>query len=393
MRVKFTDKLIQNAKPPKKGRLVYTDMLESSLDFRITETDHRSYSVRVWTGPDDKRVQRRITFAYPRERDGSPVLTVAQVRKAGREIKIAAAEGRALKAGDGVRGAQTWGQLSEEYIGWAAENRRPSTAEEIKRIMRSADLAEWRDRPAARISADDVRALRDRVHERGPSMATKIVRIVSGLGIWATNEGRIPSNPAKGVRPRAPEKMRERVLTDTEIGIFWRACDRLDYPYGPIGKLLLCTATRLREIGQLPWAELALDFRTWALPGPRTKLKRPLTVHLSRPAVAILRPIAEQREKVPALKESPFVFVGANGGRIESFSHMKERLDEAMGQEAGGPVAPFQLRDLRRTAATVMARLGTPPHVVEKLLNHAGAETLGGPLALVYNQFTLTTPA
>jgi integrase len=144
----------------------------------------------------------------------------------------------------------------------------------------------------------------------------------------------------------------------------------------------------VREVGQLPWAELNLDFRTWLLPGERTKPKRPLTVHLSRPAVAILRPIAEQREKVPALKASPFVFVGANGGRIESFSHMKEALFKAMEEQSGAPPAPFQLRDLRRTAATVMARLGVAPHVVERLLNHASAQALGGPLAAVYNTYT-----
>jgi hypothetical protein len=66
---------------------------------------------------------------------------------------------------------------------------------------------------------------------------------------------------------------------------------------------------------------------------------------------------------------------------------MKERIDEAMEAETGEPPAPFQLRDLRRTAATAMARLGVAPHVVEKLLNHAGAEALGGPLAAVYNTF------
>jgi hypothetical protein len=34
-----------------------------------------------------------------------------------------------------------------------------------------------------------------------------------------------------------------------------------------------------------------------------------------------------------------------------------------------------------------MARLGVAPHVVEKILNHKGAEALGGPLAAVYNQW------
>jgi integrase len=300
-------------------------------------------------------------------------------------VKIAASEGRALRPGDGVRGTMTWRALSAQYITWAVSNRRGSTAAEIKRILNSRDLAEWQDRPAKSISPDDVRALRDMVHERGASMATKTVRIISGMGNWGTDEGKLLANPAKGIRARSPEKARERTLTDAEIGVFWRACDRLGYPYGPIGKLLLLTATRVREVGQLPWDELNLDFHVWALPGERTKPKRPLTVHLSRPAVAILRPLAVQREKVPALAASPFVFVGANGGRIESFSHMKEALDSAMTAETGEPPAPFQLRDLRRTAATVMARLGVAPHVVEKLLNHAGAQALGGPLAAVYN--------
>jgi hypothetical protein len=244
MRTKLTDRFIANVQPPKKGRLEFNDTLEPGHVFSVTEHDHRAFSVRVWTGPKDKRKQRRVLIGHPREIDGSPKLTLAEAREGARSIKQAAAEGRALVPGDGVKGAQTWGQLSEEYITWAAENRRPSTAEEIKRIMRSADLAEWYDRPSVRISADDVRALRDRVHERGASMATKTVRIISGMGNWAVDEGKLPANPTKGVRARSPEKARERVLTDAEIGVFWRACDRLGYPYGKIAQLLLSPQER-----------------------------------------------------------------------------------------------------------------------------------------------------
>jgi integrase len=384
MKVKLTDRALASLKPPRKGRLELADALESGLTLRVTERDARSWVARIWT---TAQKQRRILLGHPRALDGQPVLSLAEARAATRNLKILAAEGKALVPGDGVKGQQTFGQLAEQYIIWAADNRRPSTAAEIKRILNSRDLAEWQDRPAVSISADDVRALRDRVHTRGASMATKVVRIISGMGNWAVDEGKLSANPAKGVRPRAPEKARERVLTDTEIGVFWRACDRLGYPYGPIGKLLLLSCTRVREIGQLPWDELNIDFRVWALPGPRTKPKRPLTVHLSRPAITVLRPIAEERATVPARKVSPYVFVGANGGRIESFSHMKEAIDKAMKDESGEAPAPFQLRDLRRTAATVMARLGTAPHVVERILNHAGAQALGGPLAAVYNTF------
>jgi integrase len=388
VRKKLTDRVVANEQPPKRGRIEINDTLEPGLVLRITEHDQRSFAVRVWTGPAHARRQRRVTIGHPRETDGSPRLTLAEARAAAKAVKQVAAEGKALVPGDGVKGAQTWGELSEQYITWAASNRRPSTAEEIRRIMNSRDLTEWRDRPAVRISADDVRALRDAVHERGASMATKTVRLISGMGNWAVDEGKLSANPAKGVRPKAPEKARERVLSDVEIGVFWRACDRLGYPYGPIGKLLLLTAMRVREVGQLPWAELNLDFRVCALPANRTKPKRALTQHLSRPAAAILRPIAEQRATIPARAASQFVFVGANGGRIGSFSHMKEALDEAMAAETDESPVPFQLRDLRRTAATIMARLGTAPHVVERILNHASAQALGGPLAAVYNTHT-----
>jgi hypothetical protein len=217
MRTRLTDRFIANAQPPKKGRLEFNDTLEPGHVFSVTEHDHRAFSVRVWTGPKDKRKQRRVLLGHPREIDGSPKLTLAEARQAARDVKQAAAEGRALVPGDGIKGAQTFGQLAEEYIGWAVDNRRPSTAEEIRRIMRSADLKEWRDRPAASISPDDVRRLRDRVHERGASMATKTVRLISGLGNWAVDEEKLPANPAKGVRPKAPEHARERVLNDVEI--------------------------------------------------------------------------------------------------------------------------------------------------------------------------------
>jgi integrase len=48
-------------------------------------------------------------------------------------------------------------------------------------------------------------------------------------------------------------------------------------------------------------------------------------------------------------------------------------------------VSDWTLHDLRRTAATGMARLGFPPHVVEKVLNHTSGTIRG--VAAVYNRF------
>ena len=49
------------------------------------------------------------------------------------------------------------------------------------------------------------------------------------------------------------------------------------------------------------------------------------------------------------------------------------------------PIPPWVLHDLRRTAATGMARLNFPPHVVDKVLNHISGTIRG--VAAVYNRF------
>ena len=71
---------------------------------------------------------------------------------------------------------------------------------------------------------------------------------------------------------------------------------------------------------------------------------------------------------------------GAEGRSFSGFSKSKARLDAASG------VSDWTLHDLRRTAATHMARLGVGPHVVERILNHTGG-TLGG-IAGIYNRFS-----
>ena len=81
-----------------------------------------------------------------------------------------------------------------------------------------------------------------------------------------------------------------------------------------------------------------------------------------------------------------------NGRPVSGFSQGKKRLDAAMlkakRDELGDKAAPIPhwiLHDLRRTAATGMARLNIPPHVVDKVLNHVSGTIRG--VAAVYNRF------
>jgi len=88
-------------------------------------------------------------------------------------------------------------------------------------------------------------------------------------------------------------------------------------------------------------------------------------VHLSNQSVAVLKRV-DQRGLLLGTK--PF----------QDFSRAKRLLDQLSG------VAGWCLHDLRRTCVSGMARLGIPPHIADKILNH-NAGTISG-VAAVYQR-------
>jgi integrase len=77
-------------------------------------------------------------------------------------------------------------------------------------------------------------------------------------------------------------------------------------------------------------------------------------------------------------RHSRFVFATSAGKNFQSFKRAKTNLDRLSG------VIEWRLHDLRRTVVTGMARLGVPPHVADKILNHQSG-TISG-VAAVYQK-------
>src|SRR5262249_52474384 len=121
------------------------------------------------------------------------------------------------------------------------------------------------------------------------------------------------------------------------------------------------------------WDELDEKTRTWTVPGSRTKNKKTHIVHLSEPAWKI----------VEGCSAGSYVFGTARGKRFQRFGREKRTLDETCG------VVGWRHHDLRRTIVSGMARLGIPPHVADKILNHQ-AGTISG-VAAVYQRHDFLT--
>jgi integrase len=88
---------------------------------------------------------------------------------------------------------------------------------------------------------------------------------------------------------------------------------------------------------------------------------------------------------VGGISEGELVFGTARGKRFQAFGKGKRALDKLCG------VTGWRLHDLRRTIVSGMARLGVPPHVADKILNHQ-AGTISG-VAAVYQRHDFLTKA
>lgn len=274
-----------------------------------------------------------------------------------------------------VSDALTFAQALDQFVDlYCAHHNRASTAAETERILRSAFLDPWSKRGIGAISRSDVLTILDAIVARGkPSAAIHAYAAIRKFFGWAVERGLIETSPCLNLKPPAKKRSRERVLADAEINKLWKASQAEGYPFGAIFQLLLLTAQRRGEVVGMRWSEIDLKAGLWTIPGTRTKNGKAHTVPLTPRVRAILK-------TMPRF-ESEFVFParGKPEQAYSGYSKGKRALD------AEAKLHDWTLHDLRRTAATGMARLGVAPHVVEKILNHSTGTFAG--VAGVYNRF------
>ncbi len=281
----------------------------------------------------------------------------------------------------------------DEFIKRHVEKKnRPNTVRETKRIIEKEIKPAWKDRSLASITRRQVTTLLDKIADRAPILANRVLALLRKFFSWAAERDLIPVSPMdKKVNPPAQERARDRVLSDPEIKWLWEAAGKQGWPFGPFVKLLLLTGQRRNEV-----AEAArLEFQTsgndprWTIPTERTKNGQEHHVPLSVFAVELLG-------KLPTVGDT-LQFTTTGETPISGFSKSKAKLDAEMlatareaAEKAGGDpggvkIEAWTLHDLRRTTASGMARLGFPVHIVEAVLNHRSGTIKG--VARVYNRY------
>jgi len=386
---KLTDLFVERAPVPAHGRIEYFDAAFSGLALRVTDKGHKSWSLFYrFNG----RLRRFTIGAYPAIKPAQArreAITALERLRQG----VDPAEEKRTRRSTPWPEVENFGALAQDYLErHVKKNCAVATYTEAKRDIECNVLPKWRGRPIASISRRDVIDLIDGIVARGVGIqANRTLARLRALFNWAVEKDRISVSPADRLKLPTKERARDRVLTDEEIRWFWQGCGEIGWPFGPLFLLLLLTAQRRDEVGGMRWSEVDLDNQIWTLPRQRAKGDREHEVHLSDAAVDVLRSLP--RVASNNIEQDGLVFTTNGRTSVSGFGNAKRRLDvimaearrRSLGLSERTKIPDWRLHDLRRTAATGMARLNIPPHVVDKVLNHVSGTIRG--VAAVYNRF------
>lgn len=353
--------------PKDKPYLIIWDDELPSFGIRINP------SSKVWV------VQYRINGNSRRETIGradaiSPEMARESAKKTLARVQLGA-DPHAERAEAEARRIVTLEKVASRYLVSAQARLKPRSYAEVSRHL-SVHWASLKPLPVQKINRSLVAAkLEEIAQQNGPIAANRARATLSALYSYALGMGIADHNPVVGTLKSGVETSRDRVLSDREIAVIWNACK--DNDYGRIVRTLLLTAQRRDEVGKMNWSEVDLESAVWALPAERTKNGRPHEVPLSEQTVVLL----SQTPRV--LNRRPIFGAGSDG--FSGWSKAKVELDSRI-KAALPSITPWRIHDLRRTAATGMANLGVPPHVIEAVLNHVSGSRAG--VAGIYNRAT-----
>jgi integrase len=363
-RIKLTKSAI-DALPTPSSDVVYWDAAYPGFGVKVTAKGRKVFIVLYRTGGGGSHLRKYTIGPYGR-------VTLHQARVAAQKVFAAKLEGRDPAAERRESKRRAVADLVEDLLETFITQRlsQNRSAAETSRLLRREVGKPWVGRSIHGISKRDVVEVASAIVQRGaPGAANKTLKSLKTFLRWCVGQAVLDQSPAEGVPLPTKEVARDRVLNDTELTQVILAARKIGGPYGAIVELLALTGQRREEVACLHWEELDLAQRTWTIPKARTKNAKAHIVHLSRQALAVLK-CADQR--------GPFVFTLLGTKPFQDFARAKRRLDQLSG------VTGWRLHDLRRTCVSGMARLGTAPHVADKILNHQ-AGTISG-VAAVYQR-------
>ena len=351
--MRLTDVSLRNLPIPDKGQKDYRDDIVKNLYVRVSQGGSRTFY--LLRGRINKRTKIGLY----------PIISLTQARQKARELLAEKTLGKDRPKPISFLGAVL--QFLENYTG-----RKPRTVYDTTQILRRYFLPVLGHHKLDTITTDHIARIIDGLRDK-PTSARHALATIKQFFSWCISRGYILNSPCE--RLQAPQKppSRHRVLDDEELKKVLVTAQNTLNPFGQIILLLALTGQRRGEIGSLKWEYI--EGAQITLPPEIVKNNRPHTFPIGTWAQEVIT-------SVPHRNTTDYLFPpwGAHDKPYSNWANRKKVFDKNC------PLPRWTLHDLRRTFSTNMAKLGTPIHVTEKLLNHVSG-TLSG-IQAIYNRHT-----
>lgn len=421
-RTTFTKTTVERIAPPTDGRVTVYDAKIPQLAVRVTAAGTRTFYVVKRSGPAMAWVKL----------GGFSAMTVEQARKAAQKVlgQFAAGEDPA-RVRRKERAQMTLGEAFEEYMRRHVEAKGKKRGADLRQMWERClgDLpdtprkkhaprerskhpggANWQRRKIGTISRDDVAALHVAIGKTTPTLANRVVELVSAIYGQLAKWGVAVDNPAHGVEP-FNEAKRARFLKGDELPRFFGALATDDSrDFTDFVLLALLTGARRSNVLGMRWADVDTDRKVWTIPAADAKAGEDMGVVLVPEALTVLdnRRAAQKTAKA----STPYVFPAASasghmtppkkrwaalldrieltelGARIEAaggsfewkhdgteslqraVARARKVADKLRVDRTGARMDDLRLHDLRRSLGSWQAMLGASLPIIGRSLGH-----------------------
>jgi integrase len=348
-KITFTTGRLQALQPPAKGRLYTYDAKAAGLALCTTSAGSKTFYVYRWS--NGKPVRVRI--------GKFPDVSIDDARTMAAELTGDLARGVDLVADRRRRRQEhTLGELFTQWLEVHAKPRKRTWRDDERQFKKY--LVGFQGRRISSIRPGEVAKWHAKTGEAsGPVQANRAKALLATLLNYAIRLEMLVVNPCRSV-PNFPEQSRERFLLPSEMKAFFDALVDAGDPWHDLFQLALFTGARRGNVASMEWKEVDLDRMTWAIPASKLKNKKPSTIALPPPAVAILQ------ARLELSSGGPYVFpANSTSGHVMDPRKAWERVRSTSG------LADLRMHDLRRSLGSWQAAAGASLAIIGASLGHA----------------------
>lgn len=354
---------------PGEKQVAFRDKKKQGLILRINGSGRKSWLVAFY---DKSRGTMRTEKVGEFRPGSSDHVSLKAARDAADNFRANRTGILAERAKSAAARSDTFEVVAERYLKRYVDGKRRS-GPQIRKIAEKI-YPVWGKKPFESIKRSDVSILLDDIEEmRGPRAAdVTLATLRRMMSKYAVGHDDYSSPIREGMaRIESPsERARDRILSDEEIRVMFRACDGLGV-FGNLAKMLLLTAQRRIKVATMSWDDLSAD--VWMIATEEREKGNAARLKLPRMAIAIIEAQLETRTNdyvFPASFKTKRTDPTKHYGSFSAFGDGKAALDKAM-TDLMPNIPHWTLHDLRRTARSLMSRAKVRPDIAERVLGHA----------------------